>query len=253
MTAQGDDPGTRGAAAARLGGKPALPKRFYKEVQVAAVEDAFRVELDGRPIRTPGRHVVAVPDRALAELLAAEWAGQGDHIDPMTMPMTRLVNSALDGVASHQEAVAAEIVSYAGSDLLCYRADAPDRLVARQAELWDPVLDWAREALGARFILTQTIRHVDQPPAAIAAVARALPADPLLLAALSVMTSLSGSALIPLAVWHGRLSPEQAWRAAHVDEDVQIEIWGEDTEAEQRRAARWRDFAAATELLRLLG
>ncbi|WP_248310405.1 ATP12 family protein [Bosea sp. 117] len=229
------------------------PKRFYTRAEAAAGEGGFRVELDGRPIRTPGRNLVAVPSRDTAEALAAEWAAQGERVDPMTMPLTRLVNSALDGVARDPRAVADEIVRYAGSDLLCYRAEAPERLVDRQTLHWDPVLDWARDTLGARFILTQGIIFVDQPPSAVAAVDEALPADPLRLAALNLMTTLSGSALLALAVWHGLLSPEAAWAAAHVDEDVQIEMWGEDAEAMERRAARWRDFSAAAALLRQIG
>ena len=236
-----------------LGSAAAPIKRFYKEVSAVPGPDGFQVQLDGRPVRTPGRRPLSVPGAALAQEIAAEWAGQGETIDPVSMPVTRLVNSAYDGVAAAMEAVGAEIVRYAGSDLVCYRTDGPVKLVALQAELWDPVLDWAKARFEARFLLAEGVMHVAQPPASLDAVAAQLPGDPLRLAALSLMTTLSGSALIALAVLHGRLSAEEGWRAAHIDEEVQEEFWGVDHEAELRRQARWRDFRAAARLVELLG
>jgi chaperone required for assembly of F1-ATPase len=229
-----------------------LPKRFYKEAAVVERDGGFRVALDGRTARTPGRNVLMLPTRAAAEAIAAEWAAQGERIDPATMPVTRLVNSALDGVADDPAPVRAEIVKYAASDLLCYRAGEPAKLVARQSDLWDPVLAWTDAALGARFILVQGISFVAQPRSSLAAVTRAVEAvpAPFALAALNLMTVLSGSALLALAVAHGSLTPDAAWMAAHVDEDVQIETWGEDAEAAARRARRFVDFATAAELLR---
>lgn len=232
--------------------RPALPKRFYKSAAAAENEGGFGVALDDRPVRTPGRSFLSVPTLAFAEELAGEWAAQEGHIDPVTMPLTRLVNSAIDGVAINRAEVAAEIVRYAGSDLICYRTDAPDRLVQLQRDLWDPVLGWAEQELGARFFLSEGIRHVEQPPRALEAVGDALPSDPLSLAALNLMTTLSGSALISFAVWRGMLEPAEAWRAAHIDEEAQEELWGVDGEAMQRRAARWRDFSAAARCLELL-
>lgn len=241
------------AGGGRLPPARALPKRFYAEAGVAdAGEGLFRIELDGRPVRTPGRRLLAVPSRPLAEALAREWAAQGEQIDPMTMPMTQLTNSALDGVENAREAVAAEIVRYAGSDLLCYRADAPQQLVARQAEHWDPLLDWARETLGAGFILSEGVRFVSQPDRSLQAIRRSLPEDSFRLAALNLMTTLSGSALVAIAVWHQRLAPEAAWYAVHIDEATQEEAWGADAEAMLRRDIRYRDFEAASEYLRLL-
>ena len=234
-------------------GERKLPKRFYKEAAAApAGKGLFRIELDGRPVRTPGRNLVAVPSEVLAQALAAEWQSQGELIDPVSMPMTRLVNSALDGVASAMEEVAGEIARYAGSDLLCYRADSPEKLVALQGALWDPLLDWAREAFGAVFVLSEGVRFVDQPERTLAAIAGALPEEPLRLAALSLMTTLGGSAVIALAVARGRLTAEEAWRAAHADEEVQEELWGSDAEALARRATRFRDFEAAARLTALL-
>ena len=163
------------------------------------------------------------------------------------MPLTRLLNSAIDGVAHTMAETRADILSYAGSDLICYRAEEPDTLVARQAHAFDPVLRWAAESLGARFNVTNGVMHVAQPPEALAAIGAALDAydDPVALAALSVMTTLTGSALLALAVARGFLSPEAAWQAAHVDEDFQSERWGADAEAVARREARWREFEAA--------
>ncbi|MCB4770225.1 ATPase [Ancylobacter sp. Lp-2] len=235
-----------------LGSAAAPIKRFYKEVSAVPGPDGFQVQLDGRPVRTPGRHPLSVPGEALAREIAAEWAGQGETIDPLSMPITRLVNSARDGVAGAMEAVGAEIVRYAGSDLVCYRTDGPEKLVALQAQLWDPVLDWAQARLGARFLLAEGVMHVTQPQVALDAVAAQLPDEPLRLAALSLMTTLSGSALIALAVLHGRLTAEDAWRAAHIDEEVQEQAWGTDSEAERRRQGRWRDFSSAARTLALL-
>jgi len=231
-----------------------LPKRFYARAEAAqAGEGQFRIELDGRPVRTPGKALLAVPSALLADRIAAEWAAQGEVIDPVTMPVTRLVNSAIDGVTTRRAEVAGEIVRYAGSDLLCYRADAPERLLALQRELWDPLLDWVRTEFGAVFFLSEGIVHVAQPPRALDAVAGALPEDPLRLAALNLMTTLSGSALIALAVWKERLTAEEAWRIAHIDEETQEQLWGVDAEAAERRALRFRDFAAAAFALAALG
>ena len=195
-----------------------------------------------------------VADRAVAEAMAAEWASQGEHIDPSTMPLTRIANAAIDRVAGEMEAVAGEIVKYAGTDLVCYRADGPPSLVAAQEAAWAPVLAWAREALGARFVLVEGIIAAEQPEASLAAVAGALAdLDPLRLAAVNVVTTLTGSALIAVAVLRGRLTAEAAWAAAHVDEDWQMSRWGRDEIALQRRAARWRDMQAAALILAARG
>jgi chaperone required for assembly of F1-ATPase len=230
-----------------------LPKRFYSEAGVVEVAGRFAPALDGKTTRTPARNRLALPTRALAEAVAAEWAAQVDVINPGSMPLTRLANSAIDGVSREVDAVRAEIVKYAGSDLTCYRAGEPDSLVAAQAAAWDPVLDWAREELGARFILSQGVMFVDQPATAIDAVRTAVASidNTHELAALSSMTTLMGSALLALAVYRGRLGAEDAWRAAHVDEDFQMRSWGEDAEATGRRARRWRDMEAAARTMAL--
>ncbi len=233
----------------------AMPKRFYKSASV--VEDGqgeYRIQLDGRPLRTPAKVELAVPTAALAQAIAAEWEAQGEHIDPTSMPLTRLANSAIDGVLPRQEAVRADIAKYAASDLLCYRAEAPDGLQRRQSEVWDPILRWADESMGARFATGVGLMPVAQPDAAKAAVARALEDySGFALAALHVMTTLMGSVLLALAHACGHLTVEQAWAAAHVDEDWQISKWGEDAEAKARRERRWIEMQAASRMLKLLG
>ena len=232
--------------------RPKLPKRFYKDVSVVDEGGNTAILLDGRPVRTPGKARLAVPSAGLAEAIADEWRGQGEEIDPHTMPLTKLVNSALDGVRGQEASVVDDIVAHAGSDLLCYRASGPEGLLALQTEAWDPVLSWAAGSLGAPLSLVEGVMHVPQPEASLAALrAEIEPLDAFRLAALHVMTTLTGSALLPLAVARGQLSPEAAWNAAHVDEDWQISQWGEDEEAAWRRRNRQRDFDSAAKILEL--
>lgn len=238
-----------------------LPKRFYKDVTVARVEhgdeDVFEIQLDGRPARTPGRAHVRLPTEASAQLVADEFAAQVDVIDPLTMPVLRIVNTAIDGVLRDPEPVFEDVLKFASSDLLCYRTDSPDKLVIRQSEAWDPIHDWAARIAGGRFALTAGVIFVEQPKETLDGLRRYFqlrPAstDPFRLTCVHLMTSLSGSALLALAVEAKRLSPEEAWKAAHVDEDFQIENWGQDSEAIARRNARWRDFSAAATLIEAL-
>jgi chaperone required for assembly of F1-ATPase len=235
-------------------GKRSLPKRFYKEVAVKDEGGRSALLLDGKPVRTPGKALLALPNAALAEAIAEEWRGQGDHIDPLTMPLTKLANSAIDGIEGRSEAVIDDIMAHAAADLLCYRASGPKGLLAAQAKQWDPVIAWAKDTLDVPLKLAQGIVHVTQDDAAMAAVRKRLEGlDAFGLAALHVITSLSGSALLALAVARKRLTPDEAWQAAHVDEDWQIGKWGEDAEATARRAGRRRDFDAAAKLLALSG
>jgi chaperone required for assembly of F1-ATPase len=244
------DTGAGGRAQIQM--QSSLPKRFYESVSVFAQEAGFAVHLDGKPVRTPGKALLALPTEASAQLVAAEFAAQVKVIDPTTMPVLRLVNTALDGVAADPQAVLEDILRFAASDMLCYRADAPPGLVERQNEHWDPVLDWVQVAFSARFNLAEGVVHVEQPRESIAILGAHLArnADPLRLAALHVMTSLTGSALLALALDSEELDVDRAWQAAHVDEDWQIEHWGQDAEATARRAQRKRDFTAAAALLR---
>lgn len=229
-----------------------LPKRFYKDVTVGRDETgAHQILLDGRSVRTPARQPLTVPTASLAELVAEEWRAQAEVIDPGAMPVTRLVNTALDGVAKDVRGVFDDILAFSGTDMLCYRAAEPEGLVERQTGRWDPVLRWAAETHGARFILAEGIMHQAQPRPAIDAFAEALRAyaTPLGLACLHAMTTLTGSAILALAVADARLSAEEAWSLAHLDEDWQIEHWGTDEEAFQRREARWKDMQAAAKVL----
>jgi len=181
-----------------------------------------------------------------------EWNAQGEIIDPLTMPLTRFGNSVVEGVADKIDAVADDIAKYLGSDLLFYRAGHPEALVAREALHWDPILFWAADTLGAHFILAEGIVHVRQPDSAVAAARAALPSDAWQIAALHVVTSLTGSALLALALFHGVLDSDEVWAAAHVDEDWNIEKWGVDEEVAARRAARLVDFRAAASILKAL-
>lgn len=227
-----------------------LLRRFYTTATTSSDGATWQLLLDGRRAMTPGKRALAVPSQAIGARLVEEWSAQQDHIDPATMPVTTLVCTALDAVALQSAAVAAEIVRYAGSDLLCYRAEAPEGLVAAQAEFWDPVLAWAARDLGASMSVADGIMPVVQPAEAAATIASAIgPRTPLSLAALHVLTTLMGSALLALAVDRNHLTLAEAWRAAHVDEDWQIALWGEDADAVQRRAYRFADAQAATFVL----
>ncbi len=241
--------------AAQAGMKPALPKRFYKEAGVEERDGLFHLTLDGRIAKTPSKQALAVPSRGLAEAMAEEWREQGGEIDPSTMPVTRIVNSAIDGVAQRQAEVLEDLVRYAGTDLIYYRAGEPERLALSQEAAWRPVLDWARDVHEARFTLSEGVMHVTQPEEAIAAIRRAIEEirSPFALAALHVMTTLSGSVLIALAHAAGHLDVEEAWAAAHVDELYQESVWGEDYEAMERRRRREADFKAASQVYRLAG
>jgi chaperone required for assembly of F1-ATPase len=237
--------------AAQAHRRQAVVKRFYRAVEVREVEGGrHALTLDGRV----GRNALSATSRALMARVKAEWERQRETIDPADMPLTRLLNSAIDGVARRMAETRAEILSYAGSDLLCYRAEAPRTLAERQAEAFDPWLRWAAERLGARLEVAAGVVHVDQPPESIEALRRALEAfdDPVALMSLSAMTNLTGSALLALAMAHGFLEPQEAWRAAHVDEDFQNERWGVDEEARVRREARWREMEAAAVVFELL-
>jgi chaperone required for assembly of F1-ATPase len=235
--------------AARTSARTPPRKRFYKEAGVIEAEGGFAITLDGKPIRTPSGRQVVIPTRALADSVAAEWAAQGETIDPMTMPLTRIANSVVEGVVDRVELVSDDLAKYFESDLLFYRAGHPEGLVAREAAHWDPVLFWAAETLGAHFILSEGVMHVKQPDEAVKAARAALPGNPWSVAALHMVTTLTGSALLALALDQGVRDADQVWSAAHVDEDWNVEQWGVDEEAAARRAARLKDFQAAVTVL----
>lgn len=229
-----------------------LPKRFYKAATLGE-GPWYPILLDGRAVKTPKKRALALPTKALAQAVRDEWDAQKATIDPSTMPLTRFANTAIDAVADTTTEVAADIVAYAGRDLLCYRAQAPLQLVERQSQAWNPIIDWARDTLGARFIVVESIMPVDQPVATLERFAAALePLEPFRLTGLHVVTTLTGSALLTLALDRGFLPPAQVWGAAHVDEDYQITLWGEDYEAGEKRKQREAEFNAASRFLTLL-
>ncbi|MBX3523071.1 MAG: ATPase [Xanthobacteraceae bacterium] len=245
-----ENPMRRAQAAMRA----SLPKRFYKEASVGEAGGAYAVLLDGKGAKTPARNTLALPNEALARAVAAEWNAIEGAIDPVRLPLTRLANLAIDAVANAPQPVIDEIVQYAGSDLVFYRADGPEGLVALQNERWNPVLDWAAAHLGARFLLAEGVMHVRQPDEALAAVRDATErlSKPFMLTATASATNIGGSALIALALANGALSGDEAWNAAHVDEQWNISQWGEDDEAQRRLAARHAEFSAAAKMLALL-
>lgn len=242
--------------AARRAMRPRLRRRFYRDVQVADGAEGYWISLDGRAVCTPARRPLAAPSRTLADLIAAEWEAQRDGIDPATMPLTRLANTVIDGVTANRTEVAAEVEKYLGSDLVLYRAEAPDGLVARQASAWDPVLAFARDVLRAPFVASVGVAFVAQPREAIAAAAVAIPRgsgrEAWRLAALHSITTLTGSGLIALAIAGRALSVDAAWAAAHVDEDWNMDSWGRDPIAMERRAYRFSEMKAAAQVLEIV-
>ncbi len=239
--------------AARRAVRTVQRKRFYASAGVGEADDGHTVTLDGKPIKTPSGRTVILPVRSLAQDIAAEWNAQSDTIDPLTMPLTRFANSVVQGVIGNVEAVAEDAAKYFASDLLFYRASHPEALVAREAAHWDPILFWAAETFSAHFILAEGVVHVRQPDQAIAAARAALPSDPWAIAAVHVITTLTGSALLALALFYGEIDHAQAWASAHVDEDWNAEQWGLDEEMAARKAAKLVDFNAAVGVLKALG
>lgn len=237
--------------------RPVLPRRFYKQVSVEpgkGDDGGFAVLLDGRGIKTPAKSALLLPVKSAAELVAKEWEAQGERIDPATMPMTRLANTAIDGIAANTQPVLEDIVRFAANDLLFYRASHPEALVELQRDHWDRVLDWLADKHAMRFETTESITHIPQSREAIALFSQAIAKHnaPLKLACLHTMTSLTGSALLAFALAEEGLKLDEAWAAAHVDEDYNISQWGEDYEAGKRREARLAEMTAAHDLFRTL-
>ena len=233
--------------------RPPLPKKFYTTVSDAADGDLIAIQLDGRGVRTPKKLKLALPTSALAETIAAEWRAQTVLIDPATMPLTKIANTVIDGIIGNPTETADEITRFSGSDLLCYRVEAPAVLAQRQAKVWSPIIAAAERRLGVTFATTKGLMPITQPAATLAAVAQRLAAcDAYQLAAAHIITTLTGSAILALARLDGDVAASDAWAAAHIDEDYQIELWGDDDEAMTRRAARWTEMQAADRLLTLL-
>lgn len=227
-------------------------KRFYETAWAVESAQGWQVLLDGRPVNTPMRARLNLPSRPLAEAIAAEWEAQGPKVKPTTMPLTRLANSAIDRAAPRREEVIEGLLAYGETDLLCYRAAWPEKLATLQAEAWDPVLSWSRRELGADLRVVAGVMHVPQPAEAVAALEKAVRGyDDFALTAMNQMTTLTASLVLTLALARDFFGVEDAWRAAHVDEDWQASQWGEDAAARQRRDAQWADMAAAARFLAL--
>ncbi|MEA2755185.1 MAG: hypothetical protein QOJ54_1474 [Aliidongia sp.] len=228
-------------------------KRFYTNITVTEQRDGFGVALDGKELRSPARRALALPTRALAEALAAEWAGQGEEIRPDTMKLMALVSTARDLVAEKPAEIAAETAKYAATDLLCYRAEYPPSLVRRENLLWQPLLDWAALRFDAPLHATAGIVPIDQPAASLAALRAVLDGlDPFTLAAIADLTACCGSLILALALWDGRLDAAGAYEAALLDESFQNERWGEDAEAVVRQCRLKENVDAGVRFLALL-
>lgn len=233
--------------------KVELPKRFYKQVTVDPHADGFAVRLDGRVTKTPGRVEIAVPSEELAAAMAAEWEAQQTHIDPRTMPLVRLVNSGVEGGEQSAQPLRDEIMKYAGNDLMLFRADSPQELVDAQNEGWDPVLNALARHFGIHFQPVIGIIHEDQPTQTLRKLAESLEnLNHLTLIAMTSATGLTGSGLLSIALKQKMIELDAAWNAAHVDEDHNIRLWGEDAEAAARRAKRREEFDAAVRMMDLL-
>jgi chaperone required for assembly of F1-ATPase len=220
-----------------------LPKRFYKLV---AVTDQLGIALDGRNVKTPLKAPLVLPTRPLAVAVAAEWDAQIDVINPHAMPLTKLTNTAIDRAIPEKSKIAAEILEFAGSDMVCYRAESPAGLVQRQTTYWDPIIAWAKADLGAGFETVNTINHRRQSPAALKSLDAAVMAlNTFSFVAVHNLATLTGSALLATMLAAGKIPADAAWLAANVDEDWQIATWGEDEEAMARRAGRLNEFSAS--------
>ncbi len=228
-------------------------KRFYKQAAAAPAAGGYQILLDDRQVRTPARAALEVPTLGLAEAIAGEWNAQGEKIDPRAMPLTGLANAAIDRVAPDPESFARSLAQFGESDLLCYRAESPDKLVARQAELWDPLLAWAQQRYDVNFETVAGIIHRAQPAHTVAQLALAVASrTPYELAAMSPLVTIAGSLVIALALVEEAVDLDTAWNAASLDEQWQIEQWGEDPEAAARLANRRAEFEAAYRFLKLL-
>lgn len=227
-------------------------KRFYKSVGIAEEENGFSVRLDNRPVKTPAKNLLLLPNGPLADAVAAEWDAQSEDIDAHSMRLTRLANSAIDRVTEHRQAVVAEVAGFAATDLVCYRAAEPASLAKRQEEGWAPLVSWVAERHGIDLAVTTGLLPVAQSDASAQAVQTAIEAfDVYSLAGLHLVTSACGSVVLGLAVADGRIDGAAAWELSLVDETFQIEEWGEEPEATKRRAGLLEDITAAARYLSL--
>ncbi len=229
-------------------------KRFYKKAEAAAADGQYRVELDGKPVKTPDGSDLAVENRKLAEEMAGEWADQGEDVAPLSMPLCRLVATAIDRVGPKRQEVEDITLKFAETDLLCYWAEDPPELIARHQEQWRPLLDWAAEELGATLEVTAGISPILQPVAALDAMRKAIETlDDLHLIALSSIAAATGSLVLAFALERGRITADQTFKIAVVDEHFQMEQWGEDWEAKERHDRILADIEESARLLALIG
>lgn len=227
-------------------------RRFWTDAGTRPAEGGWEVTLDDKPLLTPGKRRLLLPTEGLAEAVVDEWLAQEDIIAPLTMPLTRAINAAVERVAPRPAAVVAMLAEYGRADLLCYRAEAPRTLALRQAEAWDPLLDWAAELSGTRLATTAGILHVAQPERALAALeARVAALDPFALTALHDLVTLPGSLVLGLAVLAGRIDADEAHRLSRLDEEFQAEQWGRDAEADAAAEGRRAALRVAERLFRL--
>ena len=228
-------------------------KRFWTEVAVEREDGGWGIHLDGKPVRTPARASLVVPNEPLAEAIAEEWSSVGDDVDPRAMTLTGLANAAIDRVALDRQGFAAGLARYAESDLTCYRATGPRALAMVQETAWDALLGWAQRRHDVDFVTTEGVTHVAQPPATVERLSHAIEAlDPFHLAGLSQLVTIGGSLVAALALLEQAITPHQAWDAVSIDERWQIEQWGADADAEAAIESRRRDFMAAAQFLQLL-
>ncbi len=228
------------------------PKRIYEVATAVPVDGGHAIQLDGRSVRTPARHGLVVPGAAMAQAIVDEWMAQEARVDHHSMPITRFANTAIDNVSGRENEVVDEIAAFAGNDMLCYRGETPESLVAAQKSAWDPVIEWAEGEFGTRFVQVAGVVHAPQPEPTLAAMRKAIARfDAFALTGLHNMTTLTGSALLALAVAHGHLDADNAWLRAHADEDWQISNWGPDEEAAARRVYRGGEFLSASRFLTL--
>ena len=227
-----------------------MSKRFYENAGIAALGDDYTIELDGRPVKTPAGKPIAVPSSGLAQAMADEWQAQGDTVDPRSMPLTGLINTGLDRTGLERPAMVRSVLRYAETDLLCYRAEAPQDLVDLQHETWQPLLDWADETFGARLQVTSGILPIVQPPVAVSALEPPLETfGDLEFTAVSSLAAACGSLIISLALAHRHIDADQAFAASELDHDYQIRRWGSDAEAEARQRSLRSDIAVANSIL----
>ncbi|MCZ2204356.1 ATP12 family chaperone protein [Bartonella sp. A05] len=230
-----------------------LPKRFYEKVNVTCEEEGFSILLDGSPVKTPARRPLLMPTEALATLVAQEFTIQEEIIDPGKMPITRFINTVIDGIADNMQVIFEDLLRFVACDMILYRAQTPQELVKRQCEQWDFLLDWAEEKFGICFNVAEGVIHVEQPWEVIQAVSHYLRQveSPYVLAALHTLTTLTGSALIAFAIAEKRIDVDNAWAIAHLDEDWMMEQWGIDEETITRRAYKKTEFNAAATIIKV--